>query len=283
MFERVSDIPASSGRTPRWFTPPMTDSRIDPRISAVEDNLLAFYAMCSDVPVFDRDPATDVLALHTAVPFPMFNAATGARFGADATRRTAEVADSFIAAGLPWLWWLTPSTTSPELEAVLDERGLGRDDVPGMYVDLTTPIPVPDVAGLTLARTADVDAYLDVMVPGFGMPDLVREPMGAVMLHVSEAINVVATLDGRDVACGTALLTGPTAGLYNIATLEDARGRGVGYAVTAKLLELAREAGAEHAILHASDAGKPVYERIGFVEVCTVPQYVWMPAGTDPA
>jgi GNAT superfamily N-acetyltransferase len=102
--------------------------------------------------------------------------------------------------------------------------------------------------------------------------------MAELMDCFPEAINVVGSLDGRPVACGTAYLTGPTAGLYNIATLEDVRSRGVGYAVTTALMELARAAGAEHAILHATDTGRPVYERAGFVEVCQVPQYVWMPS-----
>jgi GNAT superfamily N-acetyltransferase len=259
----------------------------DPQIAAVEDNLLRFFATASDVPVLRRDPVDDVEAVHSDVPFPMFNAVTAARFGADVTRRTGEVLDSYIAAGLPWMWWLTPSTTSAELESVLEERGLAREDVPGMYVDLATAPVAAQVAGLTIERTHDVAGYVDVMVAGFGLPEPVRAPMSELMGHYTEAINVVASLDGRSVACGTAYLTGPTAGLYNIATVEDARGRGIGYAVTATLMELARAAGADHAILHATESGRPVYERAGFVEVCQVPQYVWMPtdltAEIDPA
>ena len=42
-------------------------------------------------------------------------------------------------------------------------------------------------------------------------------------------------------------------------------------------MDLGRERGCTHAVLHASDLGRPVYERLGFVEVCQVPQYVWLP------
>jgi GNAT superfamily N-acetyltransferase len=250
----------------------------DPRIGPVEDNLLAFFGAASRVPFLRPDQVDDVDAVHCDIPFPMFNAVTGARFGETATRRAGEVVDTFVARGMPWMWWLTPSTTSPELEAVLEARGLEREDVPGMYADLASPLAARAVDGLVVERTDDASTFVHVMMAGFGMPELIRGPMAELMDCFPEAINVVGSLDGRPVACGTAYLTGPTAGLYNIATLEDVRGRGVGYAVTTALMDLARAAGAEHAILHATDTGRPVYERAGFVEVCQVPQYVWIPS-----
>jgi len=248
-----------------------------PHIAAVEDNLLAFFAAADRIPLLRRDPVDDVDALHSDIAFPMFNAATNARFGEAVASRTNEVVDSFVAAGLPWMWWLTPSTTSPELEATLEARGLLREDVPGMYADLSAPLSTRPVEGLVIERTSDVESVVAGMIAGFEMPAFVQAPMTELMAAFPEAINVIGSLDGRPVATGTAYLTGPTAGLYNISTVQTARGRGIGYAVTLRLLELARAAGAEHAVLHATEAGRPVYERAGFVEVCQVPQYVWIP------
>jgi GNAT superfamily N-acetyltransferase len=250
----------------------------DPHIAAVEDNLLAFFAAAGRVPMLRRDSVDDVDALHSDIAFPMFNAATNARFGEAAVRRTNEVVDSFVAAGLPWLWWLTPSTTSTEIEATLEARGLHREDVPGMYADLEAPRETRPVDGLVIERTSDVESVVAAMVAGFEMPSFIQAPMTELMAAFPEAINVIASLDGHPVATGTAYLTGPTAGLYNICTLGQARGHGVGHAVTLALMDLARDAGAEHAVLHATEAGRPVYERAGFVEVCQVPQYLWMPS-----
>jgi ribosomal protein S18 acetylase RimI-like enzyme len=140
---------------------------------------------------------------------------------------------------------------------------------------------VPEIDGLRIEQTTDTSFFIDVMCAGFGLPESVRAPMIEVMSRFVDAVNVIARLDGRAVGCGTAYLTGTTAGLYNIATLEAARGRGIGYAVTQRLQELGRAAGAQHAVLHSSESGRPVYERAGFVEVCQVPQYVWMPPETD--
>lgn len=249
----------------------------DPRTAPVEDNLIAFYNLAARVPMLRRVPADDVDLLQSDVAFPMFNVATNARFGEDAARRTNQVVDAFVEAGLPWMWWLTPSTTSPEIETTLVARGLAREDVPGMHLDLATIPAARPVEGLVIERTHDVDLLVSTMVAGFEMPEDLRVPMAELMGHFPETINVLGTLDGRAVATGTAYLDGSTAGLYNIATVADARGRGVGYAVTLALLDLARKTGAQQVVLHATEAGRPVYERAGFVEVCNVPQYVWMP------
>jgi N-acetylglutamate synthase-like GNAT family acetyltransferase len=250
----------------------------DPRVAPVETNLFSFFAACATSPLFRREPADDVLALHSDVDFPTFNAVIAARFGDAAEVRVRALVDSFVAAGRPWMWWLTPSHTSPELETLLEERGLVREPCPGMYLDLEQRPATPTLPGVQIRRTDDDAAFLDVLIPGYGLPDTLTEPMGEVMRQLPEAVNVLAHLDGRAVGCGTAYLTGPTAGIYNVAVLEEVRGRGIGYAVTATLLDLAADAGAEHAILHSSDDGFPVYERLGFVEVCQVPQYVWLPA-----
>ena len=68
-----------------------------------------------------------------------------------------------------------------------------------------------------------------------------------------------------------------TADGYNIATLEPARGRGIGSAVTAALLAEGRAGGRTASILHAWPLGLPVYQRLGFAAVCRMPQYVWVP------
>ena len=94
-----------------------------------------------------------------------------------------------------------------------------------------------------------------------------------------QLVHLLAFLGDEPVCAGSLFVTGATGGLYNIATLAAARGRGVGYAVTRALMELARERGCTEAILSASPMGLPVYERLGFVEVCRVPQYVWAPDG----
>ena len=251
----------------------------DPRIAAVEDNLLRFFTLVGTDELFTLLPDDDVKAFTTDVPFPLFNAVIGARFSDEnRARRTAEVADAMIANGLPWLWWASPSGMPDD--AALAERGLSKHDTPGMYVALNGPVDPRSDIRIEEALGDGLDAFLLVFTGGFGMPDFVGPTMSDVVhrsFDPEKILNLVAWDGDRPVGCGSAVVDGATVGLYNIATLEEARGRGVGHAVTATLLNTGVARGCQQAILHASDMGRPVYERLGFAQVCTTPQYVWMP------
>jgi GNAT superfamily N-acetyltransferase len=58
---------------------------------------------------------------------------------------------------------------------------------------------------------------------------------------------------------------GETGWIGALGVLPRARGRGAGSALTEACVEWLRDRGAKTVLLHATDAGRPVYERIGFV------------------
>jgi predicted GNAT family acetyltransferase len=66
------------------------------------------------------------------------------------------------------------------------------------------------------------------------------------------------------VTTGFGVRTGNTIGVYNIATLEMARRRGYGAAMTARVVADGAADGCDVAILQASEMGRPIYERLGF-------------------
>jgi GNAT superfamily N-acetyltransferase len=88
------------------------------------------------------------------------------------------------------------------------------------------------------------------------------------------ARHYLARLDGRPVGAAASLVAAGVVGLYWIGTLEDARGQGVGTAVTRAPLLAAREEGYRVGILHASPLGFPVYRRMGFHQYCTYDRWV---------
>ena len=255
----------------------------DPRIAPVEDNLLAFYADALTAPVLEVADLDGARGYYTDIPFPLCNVVFDARFDPDrAGEQTRAVLDEYVARGLPWMWWATPSTTSAELELACAQAGMFREEVPGMHCTLDEPVDLRTPDGLEYRPvTTDDDAglFTSVMLASFGMPDWLHEPLLGFFhgFDPSEFLNVVGWLDGRAVACGSTYLTGTTAGVYNIGTVPEARGRGIGYAVTAWLMEAARERGCSEAILHASAEGFPVYERLGYETVCHLAQMVWVP------
>lgn len=256
----------------------------DRRALLVEENLLSQFELIAGTEHVSRLPDRDVVGFHRDIAFPIFNAVTGARFAAGTeAARAREVAGGYLERGLPWLWWATPTTMTPEIDAVLREHGLEPSPEPGMHCTLDGPAgdgPVPE--GLSIRESDVTNEFVVTMSSGFGFPEFVWEPLGAAMagFGTDQFFHVLATLDGEPVGTGSAFLSGPdrtTLGIYNIATLEHARRRGVGRAVTAELMRLGRSRGCTDAVLTSSEMGRPTYERLGFVEVCQVPQYVWRP------
>ncbi|MGZ6751478.1 MAG: GNAT family N-acetyltransferase [Nocardioides sp.] len=267
----------------------MTDVLHDPRVAPVEDNLVDFLRLASARPGFGHDGHPDLDTWHTAVPHPIFNGICGARFAPeDEARRTREALAPYLERGLPFLWWGTPSSMTPTIAATLLEAGLVADVSPGMHLDLrglVATAPLARGVRIRVATHAELPVVAAVMAEGFDFPTEMVAPILRLMAPVEDRtfLHVLAELDGTPVAVGTAWVTGTTVGLYNIATLEAARGRGIGYAVTAALLEAGRGHGCTDAVLHATEMGRPVYERLGFDEVCSMPMFVWLPGWGTPA
>jgi ribosomal protein S18 acetylase RimI-like enzyme len=264
----------------------------DPRIAPVEDNLESFFRTVASEPELVVSDEPDVLAFSSAYAFPLMNAICGARFAPGTVeRRAREVVAPFLERGLPFIWWTTPSGHAEELGPVLTDLGMQCSPAPGMHAELTDRADPRAAEGVEVREVDGAEELaesLEVMLEGFEFPEPVRPVFRRMerLPSAKEFVEVTAWLDGQPVGCGTGWVTGETAGLYNITTLERARRRGIGYAVTATLMNAARERGAREVILHASEAGYPVYRRLGFEVVCQVPQFVWMPpdveADADP-
>jgi GNAT superfamily N-acetyltransferase len=63
---------------------------------------------------------------------------------------------------------------------------------------------------------------------------------------------------------GTLVVHGPVPLIVNVYTEPAARGQGIARALMQALMEWASTAGCDRVLLHASDAGRPLYESLGF-------------------
>jgi GNAT superfamily N-acetyltransferase len=181
---------------------------------------------------------------------------------------------------LPFQWWLTPGDEPPGLREQL--RALGMQTWGGaaaMTLDLARwlrPRTLPPVAsGVTLGRVAtprDEHGALDVICEVFYVPTApmarwtIENPIMQVYLarHGDEAVSALCMLWQAGVA-----------GISNVATIHEARRRGIAGALMVRALDDARDAGCQIAALTATPEARRLYETLGF-DACGVIEQ-WAP------
>ena len=174
--------------------------------------------------------------------------------------------------------------------ALMSDLGLvpQSDDpwMPGMALyPVPTVGPPAAASGLEIRQVTDragLEDHITTAAAGFEMPvELIRAIMAETMLGRPAVVVYVGYVDGEPVTTGLGVRTGRTIGVYNIATVEAARKRGYGAAMTARIAIDGVAAGCDVAVLQASEMGRPVYERLGYRTVVEYMGYV-DPASIEP-
>ena len=83
-------------------------------------------------------------------------------------------------------------------------------------------------------------------------------------MHPHCRVFVAEDEDGAVVGTAVVTVNGPVAWIGTIWVASKARGRGLGTALTMATIDAADAAGARTLLLVATDAGRPLYERLGF-------------------
>jgi len=194
----------------------------------------------------------------------------------------------FESAGVAASWSTGPLRTPGDLSERLVDHGFEvAEDLPWMAADLDNTLEAGEApTGLVIeeVRTLQLhDAWVTAMVEGFESDDG-RETLDALGRHELERgegswVRFVGLVDDRPVASAGVSLAGGVAGIYNVATLPTMRARGFGTAMSRTAMRRARELGYGFAVLGSSDAGRGVYEGLGFRDVCTTRILEWKPSG----
>ena len=182
-------------------------------------------------------------------------------------------------------WCTGPSTQPTELGIALEAFGFTADEAIGMAADLRSlPQEVSAPPGLVIQRVADIDSmkkWCHVLSIGFEMPDFVGEALLDLCRSIgfdsrSTVRHYVAWLNDEPVSASSMFLGAGVAGIYNVATVPEARKRGIGSATTLMPLREARTLGYQAGILHSTQMGVNVYHRLGFREYCRLVEYLWV-------
>lgn len=152
--------------------------------------------------------------------------------------------------------------------ADLSGAGFGPVGHPPLMLRAAGPLAVDPVNGLEIrAVTGEAAAreWESTLVSGFPLAELQPYRAGCVLgpgVPGAEGWrHWVGYLDGEPVATASAYVTSTHVDVEFVATLAAARGRGIGRALTATATSAAVD---RPAMLLASDAGRPIYERLGY-------------------
>ena len=183
------------------------------------------------------------------------------------------------------LAWLTEEgVPAMEIKKYLEAHGLTfresfatemAADLTGLPENKSFPnglkiVPVEDEA--TLRK------WIHVASIGFGVPIDVEDIWYG---FFAEAVcerpfrTYLALLNGEPVGTSQLFTSAGVAGIYNVTCMPQARGRGIGPAVTLAPLLEARQIGYRVGILQASSMGYKVYKRLGFQDFGKLSVYLW--------
>ncbi|MFP5247716.1 MAG: GNAT family N-acetyltransferase, partial [Thermoanaerobaculia bacterium] len=186
--------------------------------------------------------------------------------GGDTAERVARVIEPFQTRRAPFRWWVSPASP-PDLQPVLITKGLRFTwNSAGMVADIERMRFGPMPQGLRVERMTSGDAmrtWAQLIVTVFQKPlsdaDIWLDAFGQLGYgEDSQWAHFVGFLDNQPVATTSVMLAGERVGVYHVGTLAEARGKGVGSAVTLAAIEHARERGAKIAALQSSEMAESV-------------------------
>ncbi len=113
---------------------------------------------------------------------------------------------------------------------------------------------------------ADIEAAAGILAAAYDNPSS-RRPMSLRRYLALQPDGwLLALLDGRPVGVGGAVNYGPFASIGSVGVRPEAQRRGVARALMERLLDWLEVASCNVAVLVATEAGVPLYRRLGFVE-----------------
>jgi ribosomal protein S18 acetylase RimI-like enzyme len=214
--------------------------------------------------------------------FPFFNTITYTEMadGAQLDQRLAASVGYMKGRRHPGFIFLFEELLSSETKAILHDAlaktGLRSSlRLTGMAADLArldlTPVRPPELSFVRVESEAHVRAYADINCRAYGIPiEAGRDGFGKSDLW-TEAYAYLGVVDGIPVSAAATMVVDGRLFLALVATLPESQGRGYGKATVLMALdEGSRATGLTRSVLHATDAGRPVYERIGYYKTSTI-------------
>jgi GNAT superfamily N-acetyltransferase len=181
--------------------------------------------------------------------------------------------------------WITENTRPANMAEYLTAHGFTtQGGSVGMAIDLANlneENHAPKVFEISEVNDpADLKTWCRVSGTGFGIPEQAIPSIVewfSIEMKMNQPMKLyLGLLDGKPVATSQYYLGEGVCGIYFVATLPEARNKGIGFAITQKPLLDAKKLGYRAGILQASKMGRPVYLKLGFKDYCRIGSYSWI-------
>jgi ribosomal protein S18 acetylase RimI-like enzyme len=241
-----------------------------------EGNPYAFLAHHGASPHVRLDIEPDCMVISAASDARPFNTFFAPAFAADGLGlRVREVTRLHLTRGRPPVWWIGPSATPAGLPEALVALGFApMAPVQLMEAQLTegNEIPSRDDADVRPVRTrGELAEFVGVHSAAYGSGHEAAHFTHRVLASLSLTDDAplqhfLGRADGAAVAVSSAFRHDGVAGLYNVAVVPAARGRGHGTAATRAALADSYARGLRTVTLGAEAEAVGMYRRLGFTD-----------------
>lgn len=180
---------------------------------------------------------------------------------------------------LPFIWWAAADS------AALEKKGFqycGR--LKGIYLNIAKSLPAKPLAlpmEIREVHSADeLRAFAKICQETYGMNEKAGAQFAVINgmpLKQGRLIHLLAYVDNVPVAAATLMLGAKVAGIWNLATLDSYRKRGIGSTLVHKALTLAKQQHYDDvmALIMPKGMAMHVFEQMGFEEICDFPFYIY--------
>jgi hypothetical protein len=178
----------------------------------------------------------------------------------------------FAARGRGFSMWIRDTGEDEDMRAAADAAGIAPlAGSPQMICRERLPeVPLADGVEIRMVEdAAGAAVFADIVSVAYvslGAPEDVNRThfSGRPSLAGPHLHSAIAYLHGAPVSCAQILMSHGIGGVYWVASVEAARGRGIAEAVTRHVTNLAFDLGAADVQLQASPMGEPIYRRMGY-------------------
>jgi GNAT superfamily N-acetyltransferase len=237
----------------------------------------AWRLMCAGAPRPVVASGNGIQYVFSGLPVSFFNIALleGSRLTAAELRARGREAREWAATqSVPWLLIVTHERLAPGVDAAAALGPCGLAAVmPMTGMRAATVAAAPTVPGLQLTVPHDdtgCAAIVDVNGLAYGMDLEASKTTIGSRTFWKHHFPVVGVADGKPVSCAAVLMVDGHRYVALVATEPGQQRRGFGDAAMRRALENAAKArGETPTVLHATEAGRPVYERMGYTTIST--------------